>query len=39
MAVTSQIRAEPVKMDEFEHEDIERKVAIFHILNGILANI
>ena len=38
--VTSQIRAGPVKMDEHkqnEHEDIEKKVDIFHILNGILA--
>ena len=33
-------RAWPVKMDEHqhdEHEDIEEKVGIFHILNGILA--
>ena len=38
--VTSQIRAGPAKMDEHkhdEHEDIEWKVDIFHILNGILA--
>ena len=39
--VTSQIRAGPViKMDEHkhdEHKDIEEKVYICHILNGILA--
>ena len=38
--VTSQIRAGPVKMDEqkhAEHGDIEKKLDIFHILNGILA--
>ena len=38
--VTSQIRAGPVKMDEHkydEHRDIEEKVDICHILNGILA--
>ena len=41
--LTSQIRAEPVKnwkKDEHKHdarEDIEKKVDIFHILNGILA--
>ena len=36
----SQIRAGPVKMDEHkhdEHEDIEKKVDIFHILNCIQA--
>ena len=38
--VTSQIRAGPVQMDKHkhgEHEIIEKKVAIFHILVGILA--
>ena len=38
--VTSQILAGPVKMNEHkqdEHEDIEKKLDIFHILNGILA--
>ena len=38
--VTSQIRAGPVKMDEHKHDkhkDIEEKVDICHILNGILA--
>ena len=38
--VTSQIPAGPVKMNEHkqdEHEDIEKKLDIFHILNGILA--
>ena len=37
--VISKIRAWPVKKDEQqhgEHEDIEKKVGIFHILNGIL---
>ena len=36
----SQIRARPVKMDEHqhdEHEDIEKKADIFHILNCIQA--
>ena len=36
----SQIRAGPVKMDEHkhdEHEDIEKKVDISHILKGVLA--
>ena len=39
--VTSQICARPVKMDEHKHnkqENIEKKVGIFHILNGILPN-
>ena len=38
--ITSQIFAGPVKMNEHkhdEHEDIERKVDIFHTLNGTLA--
>ena len=38
--VTSQIRAWPVKIDAHklgEHGDIEKKLDIFHILNGILA--
>ena len=38
--VTSQILAGPVKMNEHmqdEHEDIEKKLDIFHILNGVLA--
>ena len=38
--VTSQILAGPVKMNEHKHderEDIEQKVDVFHILNGILA--
>ena len=38
--VTSQIRAEPIKLDEHkhdEHEDIEKNVAIIHILDDILA--
>ena len=38
--MTSQILAGPVKMNEHkqdEHEDIEKKLDIFHILNGILA--
>ena len=38
--MTSQIRAGPAKVDEHKHderEDIERKLDIFHILNGILA--
>ena len=37
--MTSQILAGPVKMNEQkqdEHEDIEKKLDIFHILNGIL---
>ena len=37
--VTPQILAVPVKMNEHkqdEHEDIEKKLDIFHILNGIL---
>ena len=38
--VTSQILAGLLKMNEHkedEHEDIEKKLDIFHILNGILA--
>ena len=38
--VTSQIIAGPVKTNEHkhdEHENIEKKVDVFHILNGILA--
>ena len=38
--VTSQILAGPVKMNEHkhdEHENIEKKVDVFHNLNGILA--
>ena len=38
--VTSQILAGPVKMNEHkqnEHEDIEKKLHIFHLLNGTLA--
>ena len=38
--VTPQILAGPVKMNEHkqgEHEGIEKKLHIFHILNGILA--
>ena len=36
--VTSQIRAGPVIECKHDvHEDIEEKVDIFHILNGILA--
>ena len=38
--MASLIRAGPVKMDEHKHDerdDVERKVDIFHILNGILA--
>ena len=42
--MTSQIlagpAARPVKMNKHrqdEHEDIEKKLGIFHILNGILA--
>ena len=38
--VTSQILAGPVKMNEHkhdEHEDIEKKLDIFHILNAIVA--
>ena len=38
--VTSQILAGPVKMNErkqYEHVDMEKKLDIFHILNGILA--
>ena len=34
--VPSQILAGPVKMNE-QHEDIEKKLDIFNILNGILA--
>ena len=37
--VTSQILAGLVKMNEHkqdEHEDIKKKLDIFHILNGIL---
>ena len=38
--VTSHLLAGPVKMNEHnhdKHEDIEKKLDIFHILNGILA--
>ena len=38
--VTSQIIAGPVKTNEHKHdeqENIEKKVDVFHILNGILA--
>ena len=38
--VTSQILAGPVKINEHkqdEHGDIEKKLEIFHILNGVLA--